>query len=1004
MVSINPAQKEQVLIVDDEPQVLVALEDLLSDDYVVVKCSSGESALRVAEETPNLSVVLSDQRMPRMSGDRLLSELQRVCDASRVLVTGFADLGAVVRAVNEGKIFAYVSKPWDPGALKLTIDKAAEHCRLQRELVRERVLLIDLMDSISDGIFVKDRDLRFQRVNRAFVDVLLDRPIGPGGVVGRRLSELWQDEEAHQNEAAERTVLESELPAEDILERVRRDPGYRWYSKSLAPLRGPDGRVEGVVGVVRDVTERAQMADALKAGEERQRLVIEAAGAGLFDWDQVTGNVHYSEEFAALLGEEVATLAPSFAEFSARLHPEDAKATLDLVRPVTDDPVLVKALECRLRGRDGTYRWFQLNAKVLLGEAGRSTRLVGAIQDISERKEQQEGIANLLRVRAVLGEVNGTIARVRDREALLQRASEILVRVGGVPLAMVCATDAAGLWRPVASDGADPGLLELVRSNEERGALGLSKAHTQALEGGQPVLLNGAELASGGHLGVEIQALGYKSLAVFPLQVAGKLQYALVLVTAQLGFFDTEEVALLQELAANVAFGLEHEAKSQRLSLLLSHDELTELSRRELFVDRLQQRLSARDPGQAYLAVLWVDISRFRHVNETLGRTGGDALLRQFARRLRVVVEDDDLLARVDANAFAVISPPLAHEAAVTDFLSRLRRGVLDTPFEVEGTELRLSATIGVAMFPNDGQEADSLLFHAETAGKTARTSGQPYLFYAPSMHERVAEKLAMETRLRRAIEREEFVLHYQPKVSLETGEVTGLEALVRWRDPEVGLVQPGTFIPLLEETGLILEVGRWVLLETIRQQRRWREAGRVPPRVAVNVSAVQLAHGDFLQSLRSLLDADPDQVPRIDLEITESMVMGDFTANVEKLRLARAAGVGVALDDFGTGYSSLGYLRRLPADVIKVDRSFVSKMDQSAADMAIVSTVITLAHSLGLRVVAEGVETTNQAHLLRLLRCDEIQGYLIAKPLPAEEVEALFAERYSFENVGSIG
>jgi diguanylate cyclase (GGDEF)-like protein/PAS domain S-box-containing protein len=1001
---MSAVKKETILVVDDEPQVLVALEDLLGSDYVVIKSESGETAMRAAQEVPNLAVVLSDQRMPNMSGDRLLADLQGVSDAARVLVTGYADLGAVVRAVNEGRIFAYVNKPWDPESLKLTVDRAVEHFRLHRDLARERALLGDLMNSVSDGIYIKDRELRFQRSNRAYIDLLSPHLPDEGALVGRKLSEIWLDGDARRVERDEAEVLLTGKAFEDVVQRVRTGDGFRWYSKSITPLRAQNGAPEAIVGIVRDVTERAELAEALKASEERQRLVIQASRAGLFDWDQLTGQVHYSAELAALLGEPVQRFTGAFAELTERLHPEDAPAVLQAIDSMGGEQDLLTTLECRLRTASG-FRWFQLNAQAVVGESGRVIRLVGAIHDITSRKQQEERIAILSRVRAVLGEVNGTIARVRDRGGLLQRSCEIAVQVGQIPLAVVCGYEGGQAMRVVAVDGKDPELIDLVREGLEQGALDVQGDLGAKLRAGEPVIIDRASDLSTFPIGAQLLERGYKSMAWFPLVTGGRLEYVFALATKQGAFFDTQEVALLEELGSNIELALEHEAKSQRLHLLLSHDDLTRLARRDLFVDRLQQRLSACHDDEPYLAVLWLDINRFRNVNETLSRAGGDALLQDIARRLVAVVGDRDRLARLDANAFAIMSPPFESEADAGEFLAQVRRGVLDAPFLVQGTELRLSATTGVAVFPNDGADAEALLFHAETAGKTAKSNGQPYLFYTASMNQRVAEKLAMETRLRRAIQEEQFLLHFQPKVNLENGAVVGLEALIRWQDPENGLVPPGAFIPLLEETGLILDVGQWVLMEAARQFTAWRDAGLSPPTIAVNVSALQVAHDDFLDSLARVCSAYPFATEGLDLEITESVVMGDFSATVDKLKAARRLGLGVALDDFGTGYSSLSYLRRLPADIVKIDRSFVVRMDQSAADMAIVSTVISLAHSLGLQVVAEGVETTNQAHLLRLLRCDQIQGFLITKPLPADAVVGLLGERYAFDtSVDAIG
>jgi EAL domain-containing protein (putative c-di-GMP-specific phosphodiesterase class I) len=267
-------------------------------------------------------------------------------------------------------------------------------------------------------------------------------------------------------------------------------------------------------------------------------------------------------------------------------------------------------------------------------------------------------------------------------------------------------------------------------------------------------------------------------------------------------------------------------------------------------------------------------------------------------------------------------------------------------------------------------------------------------MFYAPTMNARVAEKLTLETKLRRAIEREEFLLFYQPKVAFKTGHVVGLEALIRWRDPEAGLVPPGQFIPVLEDTGLIVEVGKWVLSEAARQHAAWVDDGVRPPRIAVNVSALQLAQKDFLQTLDATILRYPKAAEGVDLEITESVFVDNLTGNAEKLRAARERGLRVAIDDFGTGYSSLGYLSRLPIDSLKIDRSFVIRMVEDPQDTAIVTTIIALAHALDLKVVAEGVETAQQAQLLRLLKCDEAQGYLAARPQPAADVVGILSAK----------
>jgi EAL domain-containing protein (putative c-di-GMP-specific phosphodiesterase class I) len=301
---------------------------------------------------------------------------------------------------------------------------------------------------------------------------------------------------------------------------------------------------------------------------------------------------------------------------------------------------------------------------------------------------------------------------------------------------------------------------------------------------------------------------------------------------------------------------------------------------------------------------------------------------------------------------------------------------------------LRVSAKAGIAVFPDDAADPEGLFKNAEAALKKAKASGERYLFHTQQMTERVAETLALENQLRQALERKEFVLHYQPKVDLEK-RIVGLEALIRWQSPQLGLVPPGKFIPLLEETGLILQVGCWALNRAARDHRNWVEQKLRPPRVAVNVSPIQLRQRDFVEVVERAIMGGVAPTG-IDLELTESLVMEDIEANITKLKSVRGLGIKIAIDDFGTGYSSLGYLAKLPVQSLKIDRSFIANMHKDADAMSLISTIISLAHSLRLTVIAEGVETEEQANFLRLLRCDEMQGYLFSKPMPFDDITSL--------------
>jgi diguanylate cyclase (GGDEF)-like protein len=380
------------------------------------------------------------------------------------------------------------------------------------------------------------------------------------------------------------------------------------------------------------------------------------------------------------------------------------------------------------------------------------------------------------------------------------------------------------------------------------------------------------------------------------------------------------------------------------------------------------------------------DIERFKTINDTFGRQAGDELLKKIAQRMKQYASNPAWLARTGADHFAAVVPDVQSAEEFARRTEVLLGEFSGKPFRLGGTELRVAAKAGIAMFPGDGRDADTLFRNAEAALKKAKASGERYLFYRQEMTAHVAEKLGLENKLRQALDNEEFILHYQPKVELETRRIVGLEALIRWQSPELGLVPPGKFIPLLEETGLILEVGSWALTRAALDHRAWVEAGLRPLRVAVNVSAIQLRQREFVNMVeRAVLEGI---VPvGIDLEITESLIMEDVEATIEKLKNAQALGIKMAIDDFGTGYSSLAYLAKLPVETVKIDRSFVITMLNDPDTATLVQMMITLAHSLKLTVVAEGVDSEDQAKVLRLLRCDQMQGYLFSKPLPEDEL-----------------
>ena len=811
----------RVLVVDDEPQILVALQDLLEPEFEVMATDQPEKALRMAEADPDMAVVLSDQRMPGMTGDELLARLEKHSSASRILCTGYADLQAVVRSVNEGKIFAYVTKPWDGADLRHKMHQAADHFRLNHELAYEKQLLGDLMGGMPDAIFFKDAEQRYIRVNPAFLGAF---SASDEQVLGKRISELMPgDAAALEIEARERELLTDGLPRRDVLHYRTPDGKQISSSTTRAAVRSPDGRVVGLVGVAQDISEMIRTQAALQVSEERLRLAFLASNSGLFDWNLETGETLYSATSAAL-AKIGASAVHDFADLEKRVHPDDLGRLREALNVHLDRREPLRGLEIRALNDAGEYRWFEISAQAAWNQAGKAVRLVGATADITQRKEQHSRLA--------------------------------------------------------------------------------------------------------------------------------------------------------------------------RLDYLTLHDELTGLPNRAHFTAELEGQIAAAQAHAEKLALIAIDLVRFRHLNETLGRSSGDLILKEAAKRLTATLRAKDVVSRFQGDSFVIMMPGVERESEAAQWVQHTLVPALDAPMSIQGTDLSLSAKSGIALYPSDAGTADALIANAEAALKQAKHSPLPYLFYAPSMNSRVAEKLRLETKLRRALANNEFLLYYQPKVELKSGEIVGMEALIRWRDPEVGLVPPGSFIPLLEETELILPVGRWVIERAAQQYVEWLSLGIVVPRIAVNVSALQLAQREFVQSLDATLARYPTAVGGLDLELTESVLMDDLSGNIEKLRAAKERGLQVAIDDFGTGYSSLGYLSRLPLDALKVDRSFIDNMADDPQQMSIVTAIISLAHSIDLKVIAEGVETATQAQLLRLLRCDQIQGYLLARPQPAEDVAKLLGKK----------
>lgn len=431
----------------------------------------------------------------------------------------------------------------------------------------------------------------------------------------------------------------------------------------------------------------------------------------------------------------------------------------------------------------------------------------------------------------------------------------------------------------------------------------------------------------------------------------------------------------------------------EHLLYLAGHDTLTSLPNRALFNQQLIHALAEARSHERMAAVMLLDLDRFKVINDTIGHDMGDRLLTQMAKRLEEAIPAHATLGRLGGDEFGVVCPRVQDPRDVAEMAKRLidqlSRGV-----EMEGMELIVTPSIGISLYPLDGKDAKTLLKNADAAMYHAKEQGRNnFQFYRNEINASSLARMLLESHLRGALERGQFVLHFQPQIHLASGRMVGAEALIRWLHPERGMVSPGEFIPLAEETGLILAIGRWALHSACVQARSWREAGLPSIRVAVNLSGLQFKQRDFTELVAQVLEETGLPPQWLDLELTESIAMGDVEETLEKLETLSGMGIRLSIDDFGTGFSSLSYLKRYPIDTLKIDRSFVRECTQDPEDAAIIRTIISLAHGMGLSVIAEGVETREQRDFLRQHQCDEIQGYFYGRPAPAEEFARMLKE-----------
>jgi len=897
---------------------------------------------------------------------------------------------------------AQAGRIYETGSLFVQAQRNAEKWRIEvierkraaDELRESELRFRQLAESIREVFFlVEPADMRALYVSPAYEEIW-----------GRTRESLYADPKSWRDaiHPADRARAHHGIAADGAVDPfdveyriVRPDGSLRWIRARSFPIRNEAGEVYRFAGIADDITDQVRLRDELREREEGLRHAQTLAKLAHIITRPDGSFESWSETLPGLLGVEAHSVPATTRAWLDILHPQDRERLLSKSIEAGASRLRVD-VEYRLRRGDGEWLCVRQAIEPIPGHAdaqGR-TRWFCTLQDITEQKRVEQRVRRLNRVHAVLSGINTLIVRVRDRDELFREACRIAVDEGAYRLAWVGEIDPATLdGRIVASCGADEASVAKLRLSALGGSPHGDRPASRAVRQQVPVICNDiASADSPASTRDELLAQGLRSQACFPLIVNRQAAGVLTLCSAEVNAFDDDEVRLLLELANDIAYALDHIEKEERLTHLAYYDSLTGLANSSLLNERLEQYIATAGAERQTLALALVDLDRFKTINHSFGRHLGDALLKHVAERLGAWVGTGQQLARTGADLFAGGIPGSRSEADIGRMLADMYERHVVPPFEIDGKDLHLAAKIGVALYPGDGRDAETLYRNAEAALKKAKSGGDRVLFYDPRMTEVVSGQLALENKLRRALANEEFLLLYQPKVDVDTRRIESVEALVRWNSPELGLMAPAGFIPLMEETGLILELDAWVLRRAARDHKRWREIRRDPPRIAVNVSALQLRKADFVATVEATLDSG--YLPHgVDVEIAESLVMEDMENTIGKLQGLRALGMNLSIDEFGTGYSSLAHLSRIPVQMLKIDRTFVKTMLVDPTNLMLVSTMISLAHSLRMKVVAEGVETEAQANMLNLLRCDQMQGHLVSKPVAFDDMTILLRD-----------
>ncbi|MBA2659665.1 MAG: EAL domain-containing protein [Nitrosospira sp.] len=723
--------------------------------------------------------------------------------------------------------------------------------------------------------------------------------------------------------------------------------------------------------------------------EERTRLSLatEAAAIGIWEWNTATNEIIWDDRMYELYGAP-RDRAITYEDWKSYIHPDDLpkhEAQLESINAENGRGQMV----LRILHSYENLRYLHIARAVTWSIGGNELKVVGTAIDITKRKQAELAIQQHAMQQGLIAAFGQQALASMDLDELWDQAAVIACKGLIVNFCKVLqlAPDKRSFILKAGLGWQEEWIGRHISATDEN-------TQTQfVLTGHGPVIVEDFRTETRFKPSEILVTHGIRSGIDVLISGAGGPYGVLGSYSSDEFRFTQGSISFLQSLANILATAIDRKSAEERLTFLAQFDPLTGLPNRSLFLDRLGQAMEQTQRNRGRIGVVFADLDRFKIVNDTMGHSMGDKLLVQVAQRLQECVRSGDTVARLGGDEFAFILSNLAHAEDATLVAEKVINA-LSLLFELDGQEIYISASLGISIYPGDGLDADSLLRNADTAMFQAKEHGPAiYQFYLPQMNERAVARLKMETQLRGALARHEFVLHYQPKVSLVSGEITSFEALLRWFHPARGLVPPLQFISVLEDTGLIVSVGEWVVRTACEQIKKWESEDLVPHPISINLSARQFQQQDLDAFIGKTLKITGINPGLLEFELTESVLMKEAETAVNALQNLKAFGVQISMDDFGTGYSSLSYLKRFPLDVIKIDRTFIRDVTTDPDDAKITVAMINLAHSLELRVVAEGVETKAQMDFLIRHGCDEMQGYYFSQPLSPESASQAIAE-----------